>query len=127
MSLRLLSLGCLCAAAAIQPLARPARAAEQNFVPLSMNQGDAESRTGMWFCPDLGKAQDILPLKTRVWATKESVTGGVAMKVVFEKGSRGIIAHEKDTYPAGSAGITLYAKASRTVTLTSTSAHGERI
>ena len=82
-----------------------------------MNQGDSESRTGMWFCTDLGKAQDILPLKTRVWATKESVTGGVAMKCVFEKGSRGIVAYEKDAYPAGSAGVTLYAKASRAVTL----------
>jgi lysophospholipase L1-like esterase len=71
----------------------------------------------MWFCPDLGKAADILPLKTRDWATKESVTGGVAMKCVFEKGSRGILAYEKEAYPAGSAGITLYAKASRKLTL----------
>jgi lysophospholipase L1-like esterase len=92
-------------------------AADVTFAPLSMPQGDTESRTGMWFCPDLGKAADILPLKTRVWATKESVTGGVAMKCLFEKGSRGILAYEKETYPAGSAGITLYAKASRPLTL----------
>src|SRR5436305_1046825 len=92
-------------------------AEEPIFTPLSTAQGNTEDRTGMWFCPDLGKAGDILPLKTRVWATKESVTGGVAMKCVFEKGSRGVLAYEKEAYPAGSAGITLYAKASRKLTV----------
>jgi lysophospholipase L1-like esterase len=91
--------------------------AADTFTPLDMPQGNTENRTGMWFCPDLGKAADILPLKTRVWATRESVTGGVAMKVVFEKGSKGIVAYEKDAYPAGSAGITLFAKASRKLTI----------
>src|SRR5947209_19791923 len=90
---------------------------EVTFTPLSMPQGNTEDRTGMWFCPDLGKAADVLPLKTRVWATKESVTGGVAMKCLFEKGSRGIVAYEKETFPAGSAGITLYARPSRPLTL----------
>lgn len=85
----------------------------QTFTPLDMPQGNTENRTGMWFCPDLGRASDILPLKTRVWATKESVTGGVAMKALFEAGSRGVLAYEKESYPAGSAGITMYAKASR--------------
>jgi lysophospholipase L1-like esterase len=98
-------------------LAESAAAAEITFTPLSMNQGNTENRTGMWFCPDLGKAADILPLKTRVWATRESVTGGVAMKCVFDKGSTGILAYEKDVYPAGSAGITLYARASRKLTI----------
>lgn len=98
-------------------LTGPLSSAEITFLPLAMPQGDTENRTGMWFCPDLGKASDILPLKTRVWATRESVTGGVAMKCLFEKGSRGILAYEKDAYPAGSAGITLYAKASRKITL----------
>jgi lysophospholipase L1-like esterase len=92
-------------------------AADVTFTPLDMPQGNTENRTGMWFCPDLGKKDDILPLKTRVWATKDSVTGGVAMKCVFEKGSKGVVAYEKDVYPAGSAGITLYAKASRKVTV----------
>jgi hypothetical protein len=95
----------------------PLGSAEVTFTPLSMPQGDTESRTGMWFCPDLGQAGDILPLKTRVWATRESVTGGVAMKCVFEKGSKGVLAYEKESYPAGSAGITLYARASRKLTL----------
>jgi lysophospholipase L1-like esterase len=93
-------------------------AAEITFTPLAMPQGDTKSRTGMWFCPDLGKASDILPLKTRVWATKESVTGGVAMKCVFEKGSKTAVAYEKEAYPAGSAGLTLYAKASRPLVVT---------
>lgn len=94
-----------------------ASAAEITFKPLDMPQGNTENRTGMWFCPDLGNATGILPLKTRVWATKESVTGGVAMKCVFEKGSRGILAYEKEAYPTGSAGITLFAKASRKLVL----------
>ncbi len=93
-------------------------AADVTFAPLSMPQGDTENHTGMWFCPDLGKASDILPLKTRIWATKDSVTGGAAMKCVFEKGSRGKVAYEEDAYPAGSAGITLYAKASRPLVIT---------
>jgi hypothetical protein len=72
----------------------------------------------MWFCPDLGTAKEILPLKTRVWATKESVTGGVALKCVFDKGSRGIINYENaKAFPAGSAGLTFYAKASRRLKL----------
>src|SRR5579859_5398140 len=105
--LALLTLACL-----------PVLAADEiTFTPLDMNQGNTENRTGMWFCPDLGKAADILPLKTRIWATRESVTGGVAMKCVFDKGSKGVLAYEKDTYPAGSAGITLYAKASRNLTV----------
>lgn len=94
-----------------------APAADITFTPLDMPQGNTENRTGMWFCPDLGTASDILPLKTRVWATKESVTGGVAMKCMFEKGSRGILAYQKDAFPAGSAGITLFAKASRNLTI----------
>src|SRR5271166_1126753 len=98
-------------------LGASAAAAEITFTPLSMNQGNTENRTGMWFCPDLGKAADILPLRTRVWATKESVTRGVAMKCVFEKGSKGVVAYEKESYPAGSAGITLYTRASRKLTL----------
>ena len=98
-------------------LLAPALAVDITFTPLTMPQGDTENRTGMWFCPDLGKSSEILPLKTRVWATKESVTGGVAMKCVFAKGSRGILAYEKDAYPSGSVGITLYARASRKLTV----------
>ena len=63
-------------------------AGESTFRPLTFNGGDTESRTGMWLCADLGKAEDALPLKTRLYATKESVTGGVALKCVFEPGSK---------------------------------------
>lgn len=118
MFLRLRSSGRLAGFALLTLSCLPAIAADEiTFTPLAMNQGNTENRTGMWFCPDLGKATDILPLKTRVWATKESVTGGVAMKCVFDKGSKGVLAYEKDAYPAGSAGITLYAKASRKLTV----------
>ena len=107
-------LACIFSWVACGPLAA---AGEVAFTPLAMPQGNTESRTGMWFCPDLGRAPDILPLKTRVWATRTSVTGGVALKGVFEKGSRGVLAYEVGALPAGSAGLTLYAKASRKLTL----------
>jgi lysophospholipase L1-like esterase len=115
--LPLQSSGFLAVFALLTPACYPAAADEITFTPLAMNQGNTENRTGMWFCPDLGKATDILPLKTRVWATRESIAGGVAMKCIFDKGSRGILTYEKDAYPAGSAGITLYAKASRNLTM----------
>lgn len=116
--LRLRFLGSLAVLTLFMLDALPCAAADEvTFTPLAMNQGNTENRTGMWFCPDLGKVTDILPLKTRVWATKESVTGGVAMKCVFAKGSKGVLAYEKDAYPTGSAGITLYAKASRKLNL----------
>ena len=96
--------------------------AASEFKPITMpgDQGDSESRTGMWFRPDLGKAEDILPLKTRVWATKDSVTGGVAMKVAFAKGSTGKIAWELDEkgFPSGSAGLTFFAKSSKALKIT---------
>jgi len=96
--------------------------AASDFQPLSIpnKQGDSESRTGMWFRPDLGKAEDVLPLKTRVWATKDSVTGGVAMKISFAKGSTGKLAWELDPkgFLSGSAGLTFFAKASHALKLT---------
>ncbi|MGH7144143.1 MAG: SGNH/GDSL hydrolase family protein [Planctomycetota bacterium] len=105
--------------AALCLLAGSLAAEDTTFTPLSMAQGNSEDHTGMWFRPDLGAAADILPLKTRISATQESVTGGVAMKVVFEKGSTGKLAYELSptSFAAGSAGVTLYAKASRACTL----------
>ncbi len=87
------------------------------FIPLGRNGDTMETRTGLWFSPDLGTPDSVLPLKTRVWATKESVTGGVALKCVFEKGSRGLMVMEYEGYPAGAAGLTFYAKASRPLRL----------
>jgi len=90
-----------------------ALATQSTFLPLDRGEDNMEKNTGLWFRPDLGKVEDVLPLKTRIWATKESVTGGVALKCVFEKGARGKLTFEKDAWPAGSAGITFYAKASK--------------
>ena len=92
-----------------------ALAAQSTFLPLDRGEDTMEKKTGLWFRPDLGKVEDVLPLKTRLWATKESVTGGVALQCVFEKGARGKLTFEKDNWPAGSAGITFYAKASKPV------------
>jgi hypothetical protein len=44
----------------------PAMADEVSFTPLAMRQGNTENRTGMGFCPDLGKGANFLPLKFRV-------------------------------------------------------------
>lgn len=100
-------------------------AAESQFTPLGFNQGHTENRTGVWLCADLGTAEDILPLKTRLWATKESVTGGVALKCVFEPGSQGALNWENGELPAGSAGLTFYAKASRPLAITVNGAKAE--
>jgi lysophospholipase L1-like esterase len=89
--------------------------AQSTFTPLDRGEDNFEKRTGLWFRPDLGKAEDVLPLKTRMWATRDSITGGVALKCVFEKGARGKLTFVKDAWPAGSAGITFYAKASKPV------------
>lgn len=90
--------------------------AEDTFKPLSnpSSELNSESNTGEWFRPDLGTAAEILPLKTRVFATKEAVTDGVGMRWVFEKGSKGVFAFEtKADFETGTAGITFYAKASK--------------
>jgi len=91
-------------------------AAEITFTPFEHPQGNSENRTGMWLRPNLGKPEEVLPLKTRLWATRESVTGGVALKCVFEKGAVGLLTFEKDNYPP-SAGLTFYAKASKPLKL----------
>ncbi|MBA2479144.1 MAG: SGNH/GDSL hydrolase family protein [Planctomycetes bacterium] len=90
-----------------------ATAAEVTFTSIGMDQESFESHTGMWFRPDQGTGVQAAAVPTRVWATKESVTGGVALKCVFDKGATGKFALEKADYPPGSAGITFYAKASR--------------
>ena len=88
------------------------------FIPLGRDVDNSEAEPGIWFRPDLGTAQDVLPLKTRAWATKESVTGGVALKCAFDKGSKAVMAMEMSALPKGSAGITFYAKASKALKIT---------
>ena len=94
-----------------------ARGGDATFAPLTQPGGESnsEANTGEWFRPDLGTAADVIPLKTRVYATKESVTDGVAMKWIFEKGSTGLITYEKGNVDAKAAGFTLYAKASKPI------------
>lgn len=88
------------------------------FTPLGQGPHNSEDQTGLWFCPRLGGVEDIVPLKTRLHATKESVTGGVALRVDAAAGSTGTITLENSPYPAGTAGITMYVKASENLELT---------
>ena len=80
--------GCLagCVLAVLVAVTMPVRA---EFTPLGHGSDNSENRTGLWFCPKLGGAADILPLATRIYATRESVTGGVALRVDAAAGSRG--------------------------------------
>jgi len=91
-----------------------ALAGDASFGPLWNPTGECntEANTGEWLRPNLGTANDIVPLKTRIYATKEAVTDGVAMKIVYEKGSTGVLAFEKGKINTSLAGFTLYAKAS---------------
>lgn len=82
------------------------------FTPLTKDGDNAELHTGLWWAPDLGRGADVFPLKSRIWATKESVTDGVALKCVFEPGSKSLVVMEQGAYPEGAAGLTFYAKAS---------------
>lgn len=99
-------------------LSLPAAARDGQFTPLSVQGDDSESKTGLWFCPEHESAARIVPLKTRVYATRESVTDGVAMRVEVKKGSTGTITFENSPFPPGTAGITLFAKASMALDLT---------
>ncbi len=87
------------------------------FEPIQMGTENSEDATCLWLRADLGSASDILPLKTREWATKDSVAGGAAIKFTFLPGSMGIASMEYKNLPKGSAGLTFYAKASEPVSL----------
>ncbi len=97
-------------------LSAPGWAAE--FTPMAQKADNWENRPGLWVCPKLGGASDIVPLAVRLYATKESVTDGVALRVDVKKGSTGTITFENSPFPSGTAGITLYAKASGGLELT---------
>jgi len=71
-----------------------------SFKPLTFPQGNTENRTGTWLSCNLGDAPaEVLPLKTRMWATRESVTDGVALKCVFEPGSKGELSFQNAIPP----------------------------
>ena len=82
------------------------------FVPICHGDENWENRTGLWVCPRLGGASDVLPLPTRLYATRQSVTDGVALRIEISEGSKGTITMENSPFKAGTAGITFYAKAS---------------
>jgi lysophospholipase L1-like esterase len=83
-----------------------------NFTPISHGDENWEQHTGLWVCPRLGGASDILPLSTRLYATCQSVTDGVALRIDISKDSKGTITMENSPFQPDSAGITFYAKAS---------------
>lgn len=88
------------------------------FVPLHHDADDTENRTGLWLCPRLERGPAGPSVGTRLYATREAVTGGVALRIEIPKGSRGIVTYEHSPFPAGSAGITFYARASEPLDLT---------
>ncbi|MHC4396463.1 MAG: SGNH/GDSL hydrolase family protein [Planctomycetota bacterium] len=83
-----------------------------NFVPISHGDENWEKHTGLWVCPKLGEASDVLPLSTRLYATRQSVTDGVALRIDISKGSKGTITMENSPFQPDTAGLTFYAKAS---------------
>jgi lysophospholipase L1-like esterase len=89
-----------------------------DFTPMKHGGDSTENRTGLWFCAAVGGPGKALPLPARIYATKESVTDGVAMRVEVPAGQSGNIVYENSPWPAGTAGITLYAKASEPMELT---------
>ena len=88
------------------------------FRPLNHDADDMENRTGLWLCPRLERGPAGPSVGTRLYATREAVTGGVALRIAIPKGSRGIVTYEHSPLPAGAAGITFYARASEPLDLT---------
>lgn len=83
------------------------------FIPFGQKKdhSTSESHTGLWFCPT---HNDVAAMKTMLMPTTDSVTGGVALKMIMAPGSQGVLTREQGSFPP-SAGITLYAKASRNI------------
>ncbi|MCA9671048.1 MAG: SGNH/GDSL hydrolase family protein, partial [Myxococcales bacterium] len=102
-----------CAAVAAAPA--PAHA---QFTPFSRDGASTESHTGLWFGTWMTGNTPKLPIETITRATKEAVTGGVALKVIARPGSIGRITYEHDLGGSFSPSIlTFYAKASAPVGL----------
>lgn len=88
------------------------------FRPLNHGSDNMENRTGLWLCPRLERGGPAGPVVgTRLYATREAVTGGVALRIEIPKGSRGTVTYEHSPLPAGTAGITFYARASEPLDL----------
>jgi lysophospholipase L1-like esterase len=99
------------------------------FKPMERNSDNMETHTGLWCCPIFTSTADLYPINTRLYATKQSVTDQVAMRVDFLAGAKGGFSMEvwddefSDVFPIGSAGLTMYAKASTNLTLNINNAH----
>ena len=94
-------------------------AAHAQFVDFLKSSGETlESHTGLWFGTWMTSNTPKLPIETLTRATKEAVTGGVALKVIARPGSIGRISYEHERGTTFSPAIlTFYAKASRNVSL----------
>ena len=94
-------------------------AAHAQFVDFLKSSGETlESHTGLWFGTWMTSNTPKLPIETLTRATKEAVTGGVALKVIARPGSIGRISYEHERGATFSPAIlTFYAKASRNVSL----------
>ncbi|MFC1582291.1 PKD domain-containing protein [Planctomycetota bacterium] len=84
------------------------------FTPFDKSGQTTETHTGLWFGAWMTTPDPVYPIETLVTATKEAVTGGVAMKVTAQPGSIGRVMYEKGL---GSANLTFYVKASANVTM----------
>lgn len=89
------------------------KADEIKFYPLSCNKATTESHPGLWMCLSLEKAKNFGENKSRMFATNDAVTDGIALKVNVMKGFRGILEMQDDDYPENTVGITFYIKASQ--------------
>ncbi len=107
----------LCLAAAVAVMLAPALA-RGDFKPFKKGGDSSENRTGLWFCVQLGGPGKVLPVGARRYATKDSVTDGVALRVDVKAGEKGTLTYENDAWPTGMAGITLYAKSSEPLEMT---------
>jgi len=84
------------------------------FTPLTTAADDSENHTGVWFASWMTLPNPLIPIETLVRATKEAVTGGVALKVIVQPGSIGRIMYETDLTNKN---LTFYVKASANTTM----------
>jgi lysophospholipase L1-like esterase len=84
------------------------------FTPLTTAADDSENHTGVWFASWMTLPDPVIPIETLVQATKEAVTGGVALKVIVQPGSIGRIMYETDLTNKN---LTFYVKASANTTM----------
>ncbi len=87
------------------------------FAPFEKAGQTTESHTGLWFGAWMTTPDPLLPIETVVHATKEAVTGGVALKVIARPDSIGRIIYEHGLGSFSPPGLTFCVKASKNVTM----------